>query len=67
MDIKLAANYASGLVINQICFGKFRDRKSGDLTGYEIVSCIAESFGLIPPGEIEKVNKRFTKKSADEK
>lgn len=46
MSAETAKSYAANLIIDQICFGKYRDRKTGDVTNYELVSSIARSFGF---------------------
>jgi len=64
MDPRLAANYAAELVVNQVCYGKYRERKNGEFANYEIISALAESFGLLIPREATALNTGFNKKVA---
>jgi len=42
----LAQSYATRLVIDQVCYGQYRDRKLRESTAYELVNMIAKSFKL---------------------
>jgi len=43
----LAQSYATRLVIDQICYGQYRDKRLRNTTVYEIVSRIAQSLKLL--------------------
>jgi hypothetical protein len=60
MDYNFARQYAGSLLVDQICFGKYRDRKNGEFTNYEIVSVIASSFGLLSNDLVLKLNTNLT-------
>jgi hypothetical protein len=55
-----ASEYAATLILDQICFGKYRERKAGEHTNYEIVSAIASNFGF-RVGEKPRLNTDFNK------
>jgi len=43
----IAQTYSARLVIDQICYGQFRDRKLTSLTVHELVTAIARCLGLL--------------------
>ena len=43
----LAQSYATRLVIDQVCYGQYREKKLRNTTVYEIVSRIAQSLKLM--------------------
>ncbi|HOF02017.1 MAG TPA: MoxR family ATPase [Spirochaetota bacterium] len=52
----LAQSYATSIIVNQMCFGTYRNMKLKETTNYELVLSIAKGFGLIADNKVYNTN-----------
>lgn len=57
----LAQSYATSLIINQICYGKYRQQKLRDITNHALVTTIAKALSLY--ADNKTYNTDFIKKN----